>query len=241
MRPSETTWTGPSNPASAKRRSPTAGHTHRVGPWSGLAIVALLITACGGDDDAAMADDGTAVDEPVASDLGGDSSAGAAAEEPAEADTDEADTGDADAGGGAQPGSSLGLGEASVTIGDEVHRFALTEDRMLDGQCSTLFGVLAIDLPLVESNGAEVPPGTGWLRMDIELEDVADFEPYVEMRVAGGHWYAGASETAEISGVETPAITLAGNGLSVSGTQSMVPLVAGPGEAIDATVAVTCE
>jgi hypothetical protein len=85
------------------------------------------------------------------------------------------------------------------------------------------------------------PGNGGRLRMDIELEDVADFEPYAEGRAAGGHWYAGASETASISGVETPEITLAASGLSVTGTQTMVPIVAGPGESIEAMVEATCE
>jgi hypothetical protein len=137
--------------------------------------------------------------------------------------------------------SGFGLGSATVTFGDEVHRFAISPERALDGQCRELFGVLAVDLPLVESNGVAVDPGNGWLRMDIEIEDVADFEPAAEVRVAGGHWYAGASETASISGVETPEITLTGSGMSVTGTQMMAPIVAGPGEPIEATVEATCE
>ncbi len=200
------------------------GVPKRGRPAAGSLAAILLVAAvgCGGSDDATPA----AAEAPATED------AGAAESEAAESEG--AETADA-------PGSGLGLGTATVTFGDEVHRFAISPERALDGECDVLFGVLVIDLPLVESNGVAAEPGNGWLRMDIELENVADFEPYAEMRVAGGHWYAGASETASISGVETPEITLAASGMSVTGTQMMVPIVAGPGEPIEAMVEATCE
>lgn len=204
-----------------------------------VAVLCVATAGCGGSDQAEPAAEASA---EIARTIGGSSGADEPADgEPVDGaiETEAAETGSAETGGA--PGSGLGLGSATVTVGDEVHRFAISPELALDGQCRVLFGVLAIDLPLVESNGVEVEPGDGRLRMDIELEDVADYEPYAEVRAAGGHWYAGESETASISGVETPEITLTGAGMSVTGTQMMVPIVAGPGEPIEATVEATCE
>jgi hypothetical protein len=205
-------------------------HLERVLEHRGKSVVSLaallcVAAGCGGSDDATPADSASA--EVVTT-----SAAEAEVAETASLETEAAET-------EAAPGT--GLGNATVTFGDEVHRFAILPEYALDGECDVVFGVLVIDLPLVESNGVAAEPGNGWLRMDIEMEDVADFEPYAEMRVAGGHWYAGASETASISGVETPEITLAASGLSVTGAQTMVPIVAGPGEPIEAMVEATCE
>lgn len=199
-----------------------------------LALLALS-SACGSDDDAGSTagESGDVVDVTTAAGTGSADTA----VDPPPSDDDGAGSDDVVV----SPDLELGLGSATVTFGEEVHRFALTPERALDGQCRTLFGVLVVDLPLVESNGVEVPPGNGWLRLDIEVEDVADFEPYVDARIAGGHWVAGASETASLTGVETPEITLVGSGATISGTQAMVPLVTGPGEPIEATVEATCE
>jgi hypothetical protein len=202
---------------------------HRPAAGVLAAILCVAAVGCGSDDatPAAGAEVAATVGEATEAAPADAAETEAAASEGAETEgADMADLSD----------SGFGLGSATVTFGDEVHRFAISPERALE-----LFGVLAVDLPLVESNGVAVDPGNGWLRMDIEIEDVADFEPAAEVRVAGGHWYAGASETASISGVETPEITLTGSGMSVTGTQMMAPIVAGPGEPIEATVEATCE
>lgn len=207
---------------------------HRPAAGVLAAVLCVATVGCGSDDatPAAGAEVAATVGEATEAAPADAAETEAAASEGAEEEgADMADLSD----------SGFGLGSATVTFGDEVHRFAISPERAVDGQCRELFGVLAIDLPLVESNGVAVDPGTGRLRMDIEVEDVADFEPAAEVRVAGGHWYAGASETASITGVETPEITLTGSGMSVTGTQMMVPIVAGPGEPIEATVEATCE
>lgn len=204
-------------------------------PWTGLVVCSVVLAACGGDDDAAPAD--AAAVAAVATT--------APAAEPG--DTESPPTTQGGGGdGGADPGSSLGTGSATVAFGDQLHRFAIESaadsGMPIEGRCSVLFGTLGADLPLVESNGTPVPEGSGSLTVDIDVGgDVPDFEPYVELVVPGGHWVAGASETASLTGVETPEITLTGSGTSVAGTQSMVPLVVGPGEPIDATVELTCE
>lgn len=224
----------------------------RRAAWPSLVVVAvLLLAACGGDDDDSASDG-----DPVAS---GAVSEAATDDEPP-APTDAPDEGAAsttmpapdetaaspDAGSAGGDSLGLGIGTATVAFGDEVHRFVIASEAdsitSVEGRCEVLFGTLAVDLPLVESNGTALPEGSGSLQVDIDLSgDVPDFEPYVELVVPGGHWVAGASETASLTGVETPDITLTGNGTSVTGTQSMVPLVVGPGEPIEATVDLTCE
>lgn len=210
--------------------------TRRMSATASIALLTLLAAGCGADDEAtstsAAAADAAGVTD-VTETSGEETETGG--------DTSEADATQGDGESIASPAAGYGLGDATVSFGDEVHRFAITSADDLSGQCRVLFGVLVVDLPLVESNGVALEDGDGWLRMDIELEDVADFEPYAELAVPGGQWFAGASETASLSGVGTPEITLTGEGLTVSGTQSMVPLAVGPGEPIEATIEATCE
>lgn len=212
--------------------------TRRMSATASIALLTLLLAAgCGADDEATSAATADAADAAGVTDVTETS----AEETETGGDTSEADATEGDGESIASPAAGYGLGDATVSFGDEVHRFAITSADDLSGQCRVLFGVLVVDLPLVESNGVALESGDGWLRMDIELEDVADFEPYAELAVPGGQWFAGASETASLSGVETPEITLTGEGLTVSGTQSMVPLAIGPGEPIEATIEATCE
>lgn len=214
--------------------SRTGGKRGATAAVAGVLALVALVSACGSDDESSSSGESGAVVGDTAS---AEPDTGATA--PATGDDatdDEAGSDD----GVVAPDPEPGLGSATLSFGDEVHRFALASEDSLQGQCETLFGVLVVNLPLVESNGVEVPSGSGRLQIDVELEDVADFEPYVELMVPGGHWVAGDSETASLTGVETPAITLVASGTTITGTQAMVPLVAGPGEPIEASVEVTC-
>lgn len=197
-------------------RRRTSSPRHVVALACAAALV-VMPTACGGDD-------GT--DEP------------ADADEPADGDDGGGDDGGGDDGGGSDGG--LGSGTATVTFDGEEYRFA-TGDEGFAGQCRNLYGALVVDLPLVEANGTAIPADTGRLELQVELQDVDDFEPSAALSIPGGRWFAGDDEVAAISGVETPDVTLTASGSSISGTQTMVPLVVGINSAIEATIEVTCE
>ena len=214
--------------------SRTGGKRGATAAVAGVLALVALVSACGSDDESSSSgESGAVVGDTASAEPDTDATAPATGDD---ATDDEVGSDD----GVVAPDLEPGLGSATLSYGDEVHRFALTSENSLQGQCETLFGVLIVDLPLVESNGVEVPSGSGRLQIDVELEDVADFEPYAELMVPGGHWVAGDSETASLTGVETPEITLVASGTTITGTQTMVPLVAGPGEPIEATVEVAC-
>lgn len=202
------------------------------------AAVALVPTACGGDDPEGEADgDGdemSAADEPVGAEPD-------AADDPEAAEPDAADEPDdgepADSGFGSDGG--LGTGTAIVTFDGEEYRFA-TGDGALAGQCRNLYDVLVVDLPLVEANGAAIPPDTGRLELQVELDAVPDYEPWADLSVPGGRWFAGDDEVAAITGIETPDMTLTASGNTITGTQAMVPMVVGINSEIEATIEVTC-
>lgn len=188
------------------------------------AVLAVVPTACGGDD---SADQPADVGEPAVDDESATADESAAGEEPPAGD-----------GGGSDGG--LGSGTGTVTFDGEEYRFA-TGDEAFAGQCRNLYGVLVVDLPLVEANGTAIPADTGRLELQVELEDVPDYEPWASLSVPGGRWFAGDEEVADISGVETPDMTLSASGNTVSGTQAMVPMVTGVANEIEATIEVTCE
>ena len=200
------------------------------------AAVALVPTACGGDDAGGEADgDGdemSAADEPVVAEP-------EAVDETEVAEPDTADEPDGDDSGFGSDGG-LGTGTATVTFDGEEYLFA-TGDGALAGQCRNLYDVLVVDLPLVEANGTAIPPDTGRLELQVELEDVPDYEPWANLSVPGSRWFAGADEVAAITGIETPDMTLTASGKTITGTQTMVPMVDGINSEIEATIEVTCD
>lgn len=208
-----------------RRRTPSPRHAvPRLVALACTAALALVSTACGGDD---SADEPAGAAEPAVD--GGDG------------DNDNDDDNDGDgSGSGLGSGGGLGSGTATVTFDGEEYRFA-TGDGGFAGQCRNLYGVLVVDLPLVEANGTAIPADTGRLELQVELDDVEDFEPWADLGIPGGRWFAGDDEVAGISGVETPEMTLSASGSSITGTQAMVPLMDGVNGAIDATIEVTCE
>lgn len=198
--------------------------------------VAVALAACGGDD---SADEPDGTGEPAAAD---ESAADEpAADEPAVADEPDAgDDSDAGDGGGFGSDSGFGSGSATVTFDGEEYLFAAGTEG-LAGQCRNLYQVLVIDLQLIEANGEAIPPDTGRLELQVELEDVPDYEPWANLSVPGGRWFAGDDEVADISGIETPDMTLTASGKTVTGTQAMVPMVEGVAGEIEATIEVTCD
>ncbi|WP_353808088.1 hypothetical protein [Agromyces sp. SYSU T00194] len=171
-----------------------------------------------------------------------DASEDASAEAP---DTAAEDATTEDSGGEASTGALLGTGDAVVEIDGVEHRFATDG---ADGRCEVLMGAaLLVSMPLVEANGVEMPEGSGELTVEVpvDADDVEVVEAYAEVRVDGnGHWFAGAADTATASGVETPDMALTvdrdESGAVISGTQPMVPLVAGSLPDIDAVITVDC-
>lgn len=195
-------------------------HTPRQHRLRAAVLAAVLLgvpVACGGDDaDSEPAEPADAPD----------------ADEPVESDADEPAGGDSESGGG------LGTGTGTVSFDGEEYRFEIGREA---GQCRNLYDVLVVDLPLVEANGTEVPPDSGRLELQVELDDVEDFEPWADLSIPGGRWFAGDDEVAAITDVETPDLTLTASGTSITGTQAMVPLVQGINSAIDAKIEITCE
>jgi hypothetical protein len=219
-----------------RRSRPVGNRTPRGAGLACAVAVVLASAACGGDDSA----DETDAVEPSAAEP---SAAEPAAAEPAGSDDPAGEDSAAEGEPAGDLGGSdggLGSGTAIVTFDGEEYLFA-TGDGGYAGQCRDLYGVLVVDLPLVEANGETIPPDTGRLELQVEMQDVPDYEPWANLSVPGARWFAGADEVADISGIETPPMTLTASGNTVTGTQAMVPMVAGVNSAIEATIEVTCD
>ncbi|GEM_PF-4271938 len=199
-------------------------HTGGRAPLAGaLLVLGLALVGCAGSDSDA---------EPVEA-----AEAGASEETTDDGSSAEDDSGTT---------GLLGTGEATVTVDGVEHTFASDGT---EGRCEVLMGAaLAVSMPIVTAAGVDMPEGSGELTLElpVEADDADVVNAYGELRVDGsGHWFAGASETASVTGVETPAMALTvdrdGGGITVTGTQPMVPLVSGSQPDIDAVMTVTCD
>lgn len=109
-----------------------------------LAVLSLVVAACGGSDDA----DDSGADQATATTQAEDESG------EDEQDSPETTVPDAENGGDdSSESEGSGPSTATVTIGDETYNFST--EGALAAQCLTdLFGVFSVQLPLVDESGA---------------------------------------------------------------------------------------
>jgi hypothetical protein len=210
-----------------------------------LALLALPLVGCGGDDDAGSAD----ADATPAADEGGDD-AGATTDTGDAADAADAADGDAasgdDAGGDdAGPGSEFdfGTGVARVTVGDNSYEFDLTSGFTV---CRDVFGGLQVD-GNAESGEASIDM---WIP-PLDWETYADgrYDPpavTVEDDTINAKWVADAKRIEILPDFppEAKVDSFDQDGTAAQGSATFVneyAMFQGPVEPVQGTFEVSCE
>lgn len=199
-------------------------------------LTALVLTGCGGDDDA---DGAAAIGAP-------DDPADGAALEVDDTDTD-TDTGDEGALGAAADiveqaeDGGFGRGTATVDLNGTTYEYAAVDGAIT--VCTELFGTFQVLLPLIDSATGEMIDGPELNLLVLqEGADHGDETPdlYIDVgTVDAGQWFAGESFFADLAGIDPEPIDVRADGLSFAAT---VPLTLSydTNTTADAQIEVSC-